>query len=101
MTNYHSYGVKLSENQLAKLSKAYKDNQGITIRLSHDELSGPHEMMLTKTQINRLKKAKAKGVGSDIKISKTQIRKAIKQGGALWSGLTSQIVPAAFNGLLK
>ena len=28
-------------------------------------------------------------MGSDIKISKTQIRKAIKQGGSLWSSLIS------------
>ena len=46
-------------------------------------------MMLTKTQTNKLKKAKSQGVGSDIKISKTQIRKAVKQGGSLWSSLIS------------
>ena len=28
-------------------------------------------------------------MGSDIKISKTQIRKAVKQGGSLWSSLIS------------
>ena len=32
-------------------------------------------------------------VGSDIKISKTQIRKAVKQGGALWSSLAG-LVPS-------
>ena len=45
--------------------------------------------MLTKTQINKLKRAKSQGVGADIKISETQIRKAIKQGGSLWSSLIS------------
>ena len=45
--------------------------------------------MLTKTQINKLRKAMSQGVGSDIKISKTQIRKAIKHGGSLWGSLVS------------
>lgn len=45
--------------------------------------------MLTKTQINILKRAKRQGVGADTKISKTQIRKAIKQGGSLLSSLIS------------
>ena len=45
--------------------------------------------MLTKTQINKLEKAMSQGVGSDIKISKTQIRKAIKHGGSLWGSLVS------------
>ena len=45
--------------------------------------------MLTKTQINKLKKAMSQGTGSDIKISKTQIRKAVIQGGSLWGSLIS------------
>ena len=45
--------------------------------------------MLTKTQINKLKKAMSQGTGSDIKISKTQIRKAVRQGGSLWGSLIS------------
>ena len=49
----------------------------ITTRLARNELSGPHELMLTKTQINKLRKAMSQGTGSDIKISKTQIRKAV------------------------
>ena len=47
------------------------------------------ELMLTKTQINKLRKAMSQGTGSDIKISKTQIRKAIKDGGSLWGSLIS------------
>ena len=46
--------------------------------------------MLTKSQINKLNKAaKAKSVGSDIKISKTQIRKSVQHGGNLWSSILS------------
>ena len=89
MTKYYPYGVSLSKGQLEKLSRAYNNNSAITIRLARNELFGPHELMLTKTQINKLRKAISQGTGSGIKISKTQIRKAVKQGGSLWGSLIS------------
>ena len=98
MTKYYPYGVSLSEGQLEKLSRAYNNNSAITIRLDRKELSGPHELMLTKTQINKLRKAMSQGTGSDIKISKTQMIKAVKQGGRLWESLFrlgSKLLPMA------
>ena len=41
--------------------------------------------MLTKTQINKIKKAITNKSGVDIKISKSGIRKAVIEGGSLWS----------------
>ena len=90
--------MSLSEGQLEKLLRAYNDNSAITIRLARNELSSPHELMLTKTQINKLKKAMSQGTGSDIKISKRQIRKAVRQGGSLWGSLInlgSKLLPMA------
>ena len=78
MANYHSYGVSLSKGQLQKLSRAYNNNSAITIRLANNELSGPDKLILTKTQINKLKKAKRQGVGSAIEISKTRDTKSNK-----------------------
>ena len=78
MTKYYPYGMSLSKGQLKKLSRAYNNNSAITIRLARNELSGPHELMLTKTQIDKLKKAMSQGTRSDIKISKTQIRKVVR-----------------------
>ena len=89
MTKYYSYGVSLSKGQLEKLSRAYNNNSAITIRLAKNELSSPHELMLTKTQINKLRKAMSQGTGSDSKMSKTQIRKAIKYNASLWGSLIS------------
>ena len=89
MTTYYSHGVSLSEGQRSKLTKAYKNNSAITIRLAKNELNGSDELMLTKTQINKIKRAMKNGTGVDIKISKTQIRKAVKNGGSLWSSLLS------------
>ena len=58
MTSYQSYGVKLTKGQLEKLGRAYKSNSSITIRLDKNQLSGNHELMLTKTQIHKIKKPK-------------------------------------------
>ena len=82
ISKYYSYGVSLSKGQLERLSRAYNNNTAITIILAKNKLSGPHELMLTNTQSNKLKKAMSQGTGSDIKISRTLIRKAIKHGGS-------------------
>ena len=95
-TKYHSYGVKLSEGQLKKLAKAYSTKSPITLRLSRDELSGSDELMLTKTQLKKIQRAMKNSVGVDIKISKAQIRNAVRHGGSLWStlaGLSSRVLP--------
>ena len=89
MTTYYPHGVKLSENQKAKLAKAVKNNSAITIRLSKNVLTGSDQLMVTKTQLKRIQKAMKKGTGADVKISKTQIRKAVQEGGSLWSSLFS------------
>ncbi|CAH3193863.1 unnamed protein product [Porites evermanni] len=80
MTKYYAYGVSLSKGQLEKLLRAYNNNSAITIRLNLPEMSYP---------INKLRKPMSQGTGSDIKISKTQIRKAIKHGGSLLGSLIS------------
>lgn len=75
MANYHSYGVSLSKGQLQKLSRAYNNNSVITIRIANNELSGPDELMLTKTQTNKLKKQRAKVWGQILKYQKHKYEK--------------------------
>ena len=84
MTTYHSHGVTLSIGQKDKLAKALKNNSAITIRLSSSELTGPDQLMLTKTQINRLKKAMQNKTGADIKISKTHHYSKLAQNYYQW-----------------
>ena len=89
MTQYFPYSVKLSQGQIQKLSRAYTSRSPITLRLEKSDLKGNNELMLTKTQINRIKKAMNMNKGVEIKISKTQIRKVIKHGGGWRSKLRS------------
>ena len=88
---YIPYGVTLSQNQRRKLAKALEMRQPLTIRLSHNELTGEDELMLTKTQIGRINRGLSSGKGVDIKISKTQISKVVKKGGSLFSSLAALV----------
>ena len=56
MTTYFEYGVTLTDNQKTKLASAIKKNSPLSLRLKHSHLRGSDELMLTKTQINKIKK---------------------------------------------
>ena len=101
MTAYIEYGVTLSPNQKSKLMSAIKNKSPITLRLKHSHLRGSDKLMLTKRQIAKIKSL-ANGTGSDIKISKTQIRSSVKHGGNLFTSLASlgaKILPYAIKGV--
>ena len=87
MTKYFEYGVNLSVGQKENLAKAIQTNSELTLRLKNNQLSGSDELMLTKTQLNKIQKAASNRTGVDLKISKSQIRKSVKQGGSLFSSL--------------
>ena len=70
--SYQSYSVSLTEGQKAKLARAYKNRSPITIRLKNEQLGGDFPLLITKTQINRIKSISDK-TGVDISISKKQI----------------------------
>ena len=104
MTNYIEYGVNLTDNQKMNLAKAINNKTPLTLRIKHTTLRGNDELMLTKTQIGKIKKSLANGTGTDIKISKAQIRKVAKHGGNLFSSLASlgaRVLPYAVKGLSK
>ena len=104
MTTYIEYGVKLTDGQKSKLASAILNKSPLTLRLKHSHLRGSDELMLTKRQIDKIKKSIANGTGSDIKISKTQIRKSVKHGGNLFSSLASigaKVLPYAIKGISK
>ena len=104
MTTYIEYGVKLSDGQKKKLSRAIEKRSAITLRLKHSHLKGPDELMLTQSQIAKIKKSIANGTGSDIKISQTQITRSVKRGGNLFTSLVSlgsKLLPLATKAVSK
>ena len=104
MTTYIEYGVTLTDGQKSKLMTAIKNKSPLTLRFKHSHLRGSDKLMLTKRQIERIKKSLANGTGSDLKISKTQIRNSVKHGGNLFSSLLSlgsKVLPYAIKGISK
>ena len=81
---YSKVNARLTQSQINKLKNAIKNKTSVTLRLSRNALGTredlPHELMLTNTQINKLRKA----TGSiDIVFSKTQLSKMVQSGGFL------------------
>ena len=104
MANYFEYGVTLTDGQKSKLASAILNKSPLTLRLKHSHLRGSDELMLTKRQINEIGKSLRDGTGSDIKISKTQIRHSVKRSGNLFSSLASlgaRVLPYAIKGISK
>ena len=104
MTTYIEYGVTLTDGQKSKLMSAIKNRSPLTLRLKHSHLRGSDELMLSGRQITKIKKSLANVTGSDIKISKTQIRRSVKHGGNLFTSLASlgaRFLPYAIKGISK
>ena len=91
MTELHQISVTLSEGQKRKLSKAYRNREEISLRLSKNALSGSNVLMVPMNTVKRLAKAKTANRGMVITISKYNIR---RQTG---SGIFSSILPVLKN----
>ena len=87
MVKYSKVDCKLTNVQLNKLKKAVKSNEGATLRLgirNFNKDERPHELLLTTRQNNKLRNAlNNNNLATDIKLSKTQIKKIIQSGGFL------------------
>ena len=86
MVEYTKINCKLTNIQINKLKKAVKSNEEVSLRLgikdfNKDEL--PHELLLTTKQNTKLRNAINNNLSTDIKLSKTQIRKLIQSRGFL------------------
>ena len=78
MVEYTKINCKLTNMQLNKFKKAVKSNERVSLRLgiknfNKDEL--PHELLLTTGQNTKLRNAINNNLATDIKLSKTQIKK--------------------------
>ena len=79
--------VTLSDSQLNKLKSGIKNGTEVTLNLSSNvvgnttnETDFPHKLLLTNTQISRLRKGVADDSSSNIKFSKTQLSKMGQSG---------------------
>ena len=86
MVEYNKENCKLTNVQLNKFKKVVKSNEGATLRLgirNFNKDEHPHELLLTTRQDTKLRNALNNNSATDIKLSKTQIKKLIQSGGFL------------------
>ena len=88
MTQYNTLNVKLSNSQLNKVKSEIKNETQVTLNLSsnligcsNDKITFLHKLLLTDTQVSKIRKAFANGSSANIKFSKTQLSKMIQSGG--------------------
>ena len=80
MAEYSEINCKLTNGQLNKLKKAVKSNEGATLKLGIRNVNKnetPHKLLLTTRQNTKLRNALNDNSATDIKLSKTQIKKII------------------------
>ena len=94
MTQYNKLNVKLSNSQLNNLKSAVKNGTEVTLNLSSNligssngETNFPHKLLLTDTQVSKIRKAFKNGASANIKFLKSQLSKMIQSGGFLPSSL--------------
>ena len=90
MTKCNTLNVKLSNSQLNKLKLGTKSGTEVTLKISsnviddsNDENNFPHKLLLTNTQVSKLRKAFVNDSSANIKLSKTQLHKTEQSGGYL------------------
>ena len=86
MTQYNSLNLKLSNSKLNTLKWPIKNETEVVLRLSpnmvgDNESNFSHKLLLTNRQAANLRKAFAKYLWADTKLSKTQLSKMIQSGG--------------------
>ena len=78
MTQYNSLNVKLSNSRLNKLKSAKKNETDVVLNA---ETNFPRKLFLTYRQVTNLRKAFAKYLSTDIKLSKNLLSKMVQSGG--------------------
>ena len=99
----------MSNSQLNKLKSGMKNGTKVTLKISlnvvgdsNDENNIPHKLILTNTQILRLRKAFANNYSANVKLSKNQFHKIGQSGGFLGRLLEPLLktgLPSMKNGL--
>ena len=90
MTQYHTLHVKLSNSQLNKLKFEIKNGTVVTLNISsnfigssNDETNFPRKLLLTDTQVSKVRKTFANDLSAYIKFLKTQLSK-VRRSSSLY-----------------
>ena len=92
-----------TDGQKKKLQKAYVSKTAVALRVKPEQIGRGDELLLTVTQISRVKKkTAAAGKRLELKLSQTQIQNTAQRGGNLFSavlGLARPLIKPALGAL--
>ena len=90
MTQHNALNLILCNPQLNKLKLGTKNGTEVTLKIlsnivddCNDENKFPHTLLVTNTQVSKLRKAFVNGSSANMKLSKSQLHKIEKSGGFL------------------
>ena len=88
MTQYNTLNIKLSNLLRNELKSGIKNNTEVTLKIFSNIVDDsnnniPDKLLLTNTQVSKLRKAFTNGWSANIKLSKTQLHRIEKLGGFL------------------
>ena len=95
----HPYKFALTDGQKKKAQKAYVSKTAVALRIKPEQIGRGDELLLTATQINRVKKSAAAAKGFDCKLSQNQIQNTAQRGGNLFSAVMGLARPLIRPGL--
>ena len=110
MTQYSTLNVKLLNSQLNRLKSGTKNVIEIVSNLSSNVIGNSshetiflHKLLLTNTQVSRIRKAFANGSSANIRLSKNHLPKMVQLGGStiLPSLIEDSIADLFLSGLAK
>ena len=81
---YHLFKIAMSDRQKEKLRKAFAGKSAVMLRVKPEQIGRGDELLLTSTQIIRMKKAASEQKGADLKMSKTKIEKTAQRGHSIF-----------------
>ena len=101
-TTYHPYKIALTDGKKEKLQKAYVTKTAVALRVKPEPFGRGDELLLTATQISRVKKTAAAGKGLELNLSQTQIQSTAQRAGNMFSamlGLARPLIKPALGAL--
>ena len=84
-TTYHPFRVSLFDGQKQKLQKAYASKQSVTIQLKAGNVGKTMNSFSPIHKSIDLRKNAASGKGTNLTLSKTQIKKTAQRGGNIFN----------------
>ena len=81
--SYLTYSFNLIENQNKKLASPYNNKKATNIKIKFNQLTGNFPIMITNWQQNKIDKVIKDKVGFVLRMSESQVRKQLQNGGFL------------------